>query len=63
VTHEQRLIAAREYYNRATAEKAELVGLRERIESIRQAVAGITGVPTLAKLVAFLSAVKKALEG
>ena len=63
MTQEDRIAAARAYYERATAEKAELVGLRGQIESIRQAVAVITGVPTLAKLVAFLSAVKKALEG
>ena len=63
MTQEDRIAAARAYYERATAEKAELVDLRGRIESIRQAVAGITGVPTLAKLVAFLSAVKKALDG
>ena len=63
MTQEDRIAAARAYHNRTTAEKTELAGLQEKFASIRQAVAGITGVPTLAKLVAFLTAVKKALEG
>ena len=63
MTQEDRIAAARAYYERATAEKAELAGLRKKFASIRQAVNSITGVPTLAKLVAFLGAVKKALEG
>lgn len=62
MTRDERLAAARAYYAHAAAEKAELVGLRERIASIRQAASGITGVPTLSKLTAFLNAVKKALE-
>jgi hypothetical protein len=62
MTHEDRIAAARAYHERAAIEKAELTGLRERMGSIRQAVNGISGVPTLSKLTAFLSAVKKALD-
>ena len=62
MTHEDRIAAARAYHERAAIEKAELTGLREKITRIRQAAGNITGVPTLAKLSAFLSAVKKALD-
>ena len=62
MTHEDRIAAARAYYEHSTAEKAELAGLRERIASIRQAVNNITGTPTLAKLAAFLNAIKKILK-
>ena len=62
MTHDERIAAAKAYYQHATAEKTELAGMREKIASIRQAVAGITGVPTLAKLTAFLAAIKEILE-
>lgn len=63
MTHDERIAAAKAYYQHATAEKTELGELQKRISSIQKATSGITGIPTLAKLSAFLSAVKKALEG
>ena len=46
-----------------TAKEAELAESKSALENIRQAIADLgTGIPTLTKLTAFLSAVKEAIH-
>lgn len=58
MTFEERIQKAREYYQKSVTDAAELVSLRERIESIKTAISGLSGIPTLTKLAAFLTSIK-----